>query len=125
MDLRVPTASSTLVNKMNKVLLAAVVLIALAAAPARAQQAPVERPINAAPHEPVAAGTAKQAHEAAQGQHAPAGVGEEHAEEHSAWSGLLWPTVNFLILIGGLWYFLNQPLGAYLHDRHSSIRKDL
>lgn len=125
MDLRVPTASSTLVKKMNKVLLATLVLLVVAGMPAAAQQPPVERPLNAAPHEPVAAGTAKQAHDAAKGEHAPAAVGEEHAEEHSVWSGLLWPTVNFLILIGGLWYFLNQPLGAYLRDRHASIRKDL
>jgi F-type H+-transporting ATPase subunit b len=47
-------------------------------------------------------------------------------EEHpSVWAGLLWPTVNFAILFGGLWYFLKTPLATYLKDRHSSIRKDL
>jgi F-type H+-transporting ATPase subunit b len=52
----------------------------------------------------------------------------EHAteeEHHSVWSGLLWPTVNFAILFGGLWYFLKSPLAAYLRDRHATIRKDL
>lgn len=47
-------------------------------------------------------------------------------EEHgSVWAGLLWPTVNFAILFGGLWYFLKTPLATYLKDRHSSIRQDL
>jgi F-type H+-transporting ATPase subunit b len=41
------------------------------------------------------------------------------------WSGLLWPTVNFLILAGGLWWFLKQPIATYLADRHSSIRSEL
>ena len=50
---------------------------------------------------------------------------EEHAEEHSVWAGLLWPTVNFAILVGGLWYFFGTPIASYLRDRHSSIRKDL
>jgi F-type H+-transporting ATPase subunit b len=46
-------------------------------------------------------------------------------EHHSVWAGLLWPTVNFAILAGGLWYFLKAPLAGYLRDRHSAIRKDL
>ena len=50
---------------------------------------------------------------------------EEHAEEHSVWAGLLWPTVNFLILVGALWWFLKQPFVNYLSDRHSTIRKEL
>jgi F-type H+-transporting ATPase subunit b len=55
--------------------------------------------------------------------HAPDG---EHAdEEHGVLSGLLWPTANFIILAGGLWWFLKDPMSAYLRDRHSSIRKDL
>ena len=52
----------------------------------------------------------------------------EHAteeEHHSVWAGLLWPTVNFAILFGGLWYFLKTPLSNYLKDRHTAIRKDL
>lgn len=55
--------------------------------------------------------------------HAPADG--EHAEEHSSLAGLLWPTANFIILAGGLWWFLKDPLAAYLRDRHASIRKDL
>jgi F-type H+-transporting ATPase subunit b len=52
----------------------------------------------------------------------------EHAteeEHHSVWAGLLWPTVNFAILFGGLWYFLKTPLATYLRDRHTAIRRDL
>jgi F-type H+-transporting ATPase subunit b len=62
----------------------------------------------------------------AQPGHEP-GAAEEHAEgeSHGVLSGLLWPTVNFAILAGGLWWFLRQPLSTYLRDRHSSIRKDL
>jgi F-type H+-transporting ATPase subunit b len=54
-------------------------------------------------------------------------IEDEHAEEehHSVWAGLLWPTVNFAILFGGLWYFLKTPLANYLRDRHTSIRKEL
>ena len=56
---------------------------------------------------------------AEQGEHA---AEEEH---HSVWAGLLWPTVNFAILFGGLWYFLKEPFTTYLRDRHAAIRKDL
>jgi F-type H+-transporting ATPase subunit b len=52
-------------------------------------------------------------------------VGEEHAEEHGMFSGLLWPTVNFAILFGGLWWLLKQPIATYLTDQHQAIRKDL
>ena len=63
--------------------------------------------------------------------HATPGVAAEQGEhategEHKGmWAGLLWPTVNFIILFGGLWYFLKQPLVTYLRDRHGAIRKDL
>ncbi len=40
-------------------------------------------------------------------------------------SGLLWPTVNFVILAGGLWWFFKDPVATYLRDRHTSIRKEL
>jgi F-type H+-transporting ATPase subunit b len=54
---------------------------------------------------------------------------EQHAaDEHAAhglWSGLFWPTVNFAILCGVLYYFLKDPISAYLRDRHQTIRKDL
>ncbi len=50
---------------------------------------------------------------------------EEHGGEHGGLSALLWPTVNFVILAGGLWWFFKQPVASYLRDRHDSIRKDL
>jgi F-type H+-transporting ATPase subunit b len=57
--------------------------------------------------------------------HAPEG---EHGGEHgfvASLTGMLWPAANFLILAGGLWWFLKDPAAAYLRDRHASIRKDL
>jgi F-type H+-transporting ATPase subunit b len=50
---------------------------------------------------------------------------EEHGAEHGGLSGLLWPAANFAILAGALWWFLRQPIGTYLTDRHQAIRKDL
>ena len=50
---------------------------------------------------------------------------QEHGAEHGGLSALLWPTANFLILAGALWWFLKQPIGTHLTDRHQSIRKDL
>ena len=51
---------------------------------------------------------------------------EEHAAPHEAsWSALLWPIVNFAILIGVLAYFLKSPFLGYLSDRSSAIRSDL
>jgi F-type H+-transporting ATPase subunit b len=61
---------------------------------------------------------------------APSGAGQSEAhaadEEHpSMWGSLLWPTVNFAILFGGLWYFLKTPITSHLRDRDAAIRKDL
>jgi F-type H+-transporting ATPase subunit b len=50
---------------------------------------------------------------------------ESHGEEHGMLEALFWPTVNFAILVGGLWWFFKQPFVSYLTDRHASIRKDL
>jgi F-type H+-transporting ATPase subunit b len=51
---------------------------------------------------------------------------ESHAgEEHGMLAALFWPTVNFAILVGGLWWFFKDPFVRYLNDRHASIRKDL
>ena len=36
-----------------------------------------------------------------------------------------WPVANFIIFLGVLYYFLNQPLRDYLATRSSTIRKDL
>jgi F-type H+-transporting ATPase subunit b len=56
-----------------------------------------------------------------------AAQGAEHGAEgeHSMWGALLWPTVNFAILAGGLWYFLRKPVAKHFGDRHTAIRKDL
>jgi F-type H+-transporting ATPase subunit b len=50
---------------------------------------------------------------------------EEHPAEHGGFSALLWPTANFAILAFARWWFLRQPIGVHLTDRHQSIRKDL
>ena len=63
------------------------------------------------------------AHYAAAGEHAAAEG--EHAEEHGGLSGLIWPTANFLVLCGALYYFLRTPFVDYLSGRSSQIRKDL
>jgi len=55
-------------------------------------------------------------------------IEDDHTAEGdhvSIWAGLLWPTANFAILVGGLWWFLNAPMSAYLRDRHGAIRRDL
>jgi F-type H+-transporting ATPase subunit b len=62
---------------------------------------------------------------AAQGEHAP-----EEAEHHDESIGGMilgmgWPVANFIIFVGILYYFLNQPLRDYLAARGTAIRKDL
>ena len=75
-------------------------------------------PVSAQPPEPPAGG-----HEAAPGaDHAAEAA---HGGEHGGLSGLLWPTLNFLVLCGGLYYFMRVPFGEYLTGRSSQIRKDL
>ncbi len=74
-----------------------------------------------------ASGLAAQASdqpEPATAEHAEA---DEHAAdaEHGGLSGLIWPIANFLVLAGGLYYFLRAPLSGYLTGRSSQIRKDL
>lgn len=39
--------------------------------------------------------------------------------------GMGWPVANFIIFVGVLYYFLNQPLRDYLSTRSANIRKDL
>ena len=62
---------------------------------------------------------AMQEHGAA--QHAEAAA--SHAE--ASWSALFWPVLNFIILVGVLYYFLKTPVVGYVRDRHAGIRKDL
>lgn len=100
---------------MNKVFALLAALLLVASAPARA----AERD-HAAPAQPADAAHAAQP----QDDHAAA---DDHAAEggHGLWSGLLWPTANFLILAGTLWWLLKTPLANYLRDRHTSIRSEL
>ncbi|SRR6266545_872076 len=96
---------------MNKLVLVASLVILLACVPALAQEHAQPKPADAGHVD--APATEYQRPEA------------EHAGEHGMLSALLWPTVNFVILVGALWWFLKQPIAVYLTDRHQSIRKDL
>ena len=52
---------------------------------------------------------------------------ETSSEEHEAggWGATIAKTVNFVILVGVLVYFLRAPLAAYLTGRISRVREDL
>ena len=66
---------------------------------------------------------------------APVTIAQEHAtpaegghHEQSIGEmilGMGWPVANFIIFIGVLYYFLNQPIREYLTTRNAAIRKDL
>ena len=57
-------------------------------------------------------------------EHAP--EAEHHDESIGGMIlGMGWPVANFIIFVGILYYFLNQPLRDYLANRSSTIRKDL
>jgi F-type H+-transporting ATPase subunit b len=75
---------------------------------------------------PPAAAQAEPGHASADAdQHA---ADAEHAGEHSIGEmvmGLGWPVANFVIFVGILYYYLNQPLKDYLANRSATIRKDL
>jgi len=53
--------------------------------------------------------------------------GEAHHDE--SLGGMIlamgWPVANFIIFVGVLYYYLNQPLKDYLASRGATIRKDL
>jgi F0F1-type ATP synthase membrane subunit b/b' len=97
---------------LNKlVLLAAVALVLLVAPAARAQGHPPPPPPAQSDAQPDAAHGDPEA---------------EHAgEEHGMLESLMWPTINFAVLVGALWWFFRQPVATYLIDRHQSVRKDL
>lgn len=95
-------------RKLHTLVIATLTIASLAGPAAQAPDAP-------------AAADAHQA--AAEGDHGAAAA--EHGGEHGGLSGLLWPTVNFLILCGGLYYFLRVPFTEYLAGRSNQIRKDL
>ena len=78
-------------------------------------------------HPPTApkAPAAAEEHAQPEGEHAAA-EGEHHDESIGAMIlGMGWPVANFIIFVGVLYYFLNQPLRDYLATRSSAIRKDL
>ena len=58
---------------------------------------------------------------------------EQHAEEaehhDESIGGMIlamgWPVANFIIFVGILYYFFNQPVREYLANRGTTIRKDL
>jgi F-type H+-transporting ATPase subunit b len=61
-------------------------------------------------------------------EHAPAAPAEGEHHDQSIGGmilGMGWPVANFIIFIGILYYFLNQPIREYLTTRDTSIRKDL
>jgi F-type H+-transporting ATPase subunit b len=98
---------------MNKLIFPAIVLAMSSFAPAQGalaakadQQPPATA--DAKPQDPAHA--AEEAHE---------------GEEHGMLASLLWPTANFILLVGGLYWFLGPPIKSYLASRHESIRKDL
>lgn len=75
----------------------------------------------AAPQAPAAAGE----HAQPEGDHAAA-AGEHHDESIGGMIlAMGWPVANFIIFVGVLYYFLNQPLRDYLAGRSATIRKDL
>jgi F-type H+-transporting ATPase subunit b len=99
--------------------LAALVSVCLAVAwlaVAAAAQAPDAH----APAQPAAG-----AEHAAQDTHAAAAEGEHAAGEHGGLSGLIWPTINFVILAWLLHWFLRTPFVEYLNGRATQVRKDL
>jgi F-type H+-transporting ATPase subunit b len=101
---------------MNKLVLSALLGLALLLAPNLSFAQEHTAPANPSEHEN-RAGAPADAHQGADAEHA--------GEEHGMFASLLWPTANFAVLAGGLWWFFKQPVAAYLGDRHSSIRKDL
>ena len=104
--------TNTACELKNKVLSAlfAVCLLVFAPAIAGAQE-----------HPPAPASQAAQP----EGEHAPA-EGEHHDESIGGMIlGMGWPVANFIIFVGVLYYFLNQPIRDYLATRSSAIRKEL
>lgn len=50
---------------------------------------------------------------------------QEHAAEEHHGYGLMWPTINFVILCGTLYYFFAAPVREYFQTRRTGISKDL
>lgn len=83
-----------------------------------------QQPTPADPHAPATTLAPVDAHAPAQdGTHAPAG---EHADaEHESPFAFPGRLFNFLVLLGGMVYFLKTPLTNYLTSRSEQIRSDL
>jgi F-type H+-transporting ATPase subunit b len=63
---------------------------------------------------------------AAQTQEAHAEQAEHHDESIGGMIlAMGWPVANFIIFVGVLYYFFNQPIREYLANRGTAIRKDL
>ena len=102
---------------MNNLRIAVFIAILAMFAPFSAfaqEHAPAPKP--AETHE---AQTPADAHgEPAEGGHHDQSIGEMIL-------GMGWPVANFIIFVGVLYYFLNQPIRDYLATRSGAIRKDL
>ena len=118
----------------NKVLTAVFAAFLLTVAPAAAMAGSAYAPADSAElrRDPAEAAYGREggqehppaAASQAAGEHAPAG--EHHDESIGGMIlGMGWPVANFIIFIGVLYYFLNQPIREYLTTRDSTIRKDL
>jgi F-type H+-transporting ATPase subunit b len=45
--------------------------------------------------------------------------------EHASMTGLIYPFINFFILVGALIYFLRTPVKSFVLDRHSNLKDEL
>lgn len=96
-------------NKVRTALFAAVLFAFAPAASAQEHTpAPAAQDAHAAPG----------AHDAPEGEHHDESIG-------GMIRGMLWPVANFIIFVGVIYYFANQPLKDYLATRSATIRKDL
>ena len=108
------TGACELKNKALSALFAACLLIFAPSLSAAASAGHQEHP-------PATASQAAQP----EGEHAAA-EGEHHDESIGGMIlGMGWQVANFIIFVGILYYFLNQPVRDYLASRHTAIRKDL
>jgi F-type H+-transporting ATPase subunit b len=115
-------AACELKRKLATAFLAASLMVF--AVPAFAQEhAPAPKPA-AQEHAPATTTPAAADHAQPAGEHA---AEEEHHDESIGGmiKGMMWPVANFIIFLGVLYYYLNQPLKDYLAGRSATIRKDL
>jgi F-type H+-transporting ATPase subunit b len=103
---------------MNKLRVTIFVAILGAFAPAAAAGTQEHAP---APASQPAAGQ----HVQPEGEHAAEAGGHHDQSIGEMILGMGWPVANFVIFVGVLYYFLNQPIRDYLATRSATIRKDL